>query len=170
MRSPGWILLLYIVCFVPVARAETLQVVKDTEAAKFVGKNVEVRGQVASIYIAKHGDAYLFFGAAYPNQTFTGYIPAGWTFSGGPWMQKLQGQIIGVTGTVEIYRGKPEIKILSMDQIKQTDTRPNPQKSREAGLRLPACLQSLESTVAPGRVCLAFRRELVRHLPGSCMK
>jgi hypothetical protein len=123
MRSLGWILIVYIVCFVPVARAETLQLVKDTEAAKFVGKNVEVRGQVVSIYIAKHGDAYMFFGAAYPKQTFTGYIPAGWTFSGGPWMQKLQGQIIGGTGTVEIYRGKPEIKILSMDQIKQTDTR-----------------------------------------------
>jgi DNA/RNA endonuclease YhcR with UshA esterase domain len=123
MRSPGWILVLYLLWFVLDARAESLQVVKDIEAAKFVSKTVEVRGKVASIYIAKHGDAYLFFGAAYPNQTFTGYIPAGWTFSGGPWMQKLQGQIIGVTGAVEMYRGKSEIKILSMDQIKQTDSR-----------------------------------------------
>jgi hypothetical protein len=123
MRSAASILTLFLVCLAPVARAENFQVVKDTDAARFVGKNVEVRGQVVSAYIAKHGDGYLFFGAGYPNQTFTGYIPAGWTFSAGPWTPKLQGQIVSISGMVEMYKGKPEIKILSMDQIKQTDLR-----------------------------------------------
>jgi hypothetical protein len=118
-----WTLAIALACLASVLRAENVQVVKDADAVKFVGKNVEVRGQVASVYIAKHGDAYVFFGASYPKQTFTGYIPAGWTFSGGPWTLKLQGQIISITGTVEMYKGKPEIKILSMDQIKQTDSR-----------------------------------------------
>jgi hypothetical protein len=121
MRSPAWILALILVWLASFTRAEDPQVVKDTEAAKFVGKSVEVRGRVASVYLARRGDGYLFFGAGYPNQTFTGYIPAGWTFSAGPWTLGLQGKIIGVSGTVEIYKGKPEIKILSMDQIKLTD-------------------------------------------------
>jgi hypothetical protein len=124
MYSRIWILAAVLACLVSVLDAESVQVVKDEDAAKFVGKNVEVCGQVVSVYIGKRGDAYVFFGAGYPKQTFTGYIPAGWTFSGGPWTLKLQGQFISITGTVGIYQGKPEIKILSMDQIKQIDSRP----------------------------------------------
>jgi hypothetical protein len=123
MYNRIWILAAALFCLASVLQAESVPVVKDADAAKFVGKNVEVRGQVVSVYIGKHGDAYVFFGARYPKQTFTGYIPAGWTFSGGPWTLKLQGEIIGVTGTVEMYEGKPEIKILSQNQIKQTDSR-----------------------------------------------
>jgi predicted dehydrogenase len=123
MYNRIWILAAALFCLASVLQAESVPVVKDADAAKFVGKNVEVRGQVVSVYIGKHGDAYVFFGARYPKQTFTGYIPAGWTFSGGPRTLKLQGEIIGVTGTVEMYEGKPEIKILSQDQIKQTDSR-----------------------------------------------
>jgi hypothetical protein len=123
MYNRIWILAAALFCLASVLQAESVPVVKDADAAKFVGKNVEVRGQVVSVYIGKHGDAYVFFGARYPKQTFTGYRPAGWTFSGGPWTLKLQGEIIGVTGTVEMYEGKPEIKILSQDQIKQTDSR-----------------------------------------------
>ena len=124
MRSRVWIVAVVLISLASVLRSEDVQVVKDSDAGKFVGKKVEVRGRVVSAYIGKHGDAYIFFGAVYPNQTFTGYIPAGWTFSGGAWTLKLQGQMISVLGTVEMYRGKPEIKILSMDQIKQSDTRP----------------------------------------------
>src|SRR5215471_13926256 len=124
MRALLSILAVVLSCLEPVFGAETLPVIKDTDALKYVGKNVEVRGRVVSAYIGKHGDAYIFFGAVYPNQTFTGYIPAGWTFSGGAWTLKLQGQTISVIGTVEMYKGKPEIKILSMEQIKQSEPRP----------------------------------------------
>ena len=30
----------------------------------------------------------------------------------------LQGKIIGISGTIELYQGKPEIKVTSTDQIK----------------------------------------------------
>jgi len=33
----------------------------------------------------------------------------------------LQGKTIGITGTIELHRGKPEIKVLSMNQIKGPD-------------------------------------------------
>jgi DNA/RNA endonuclease YhcR with UshA esterase domain len=32
----------------------------------------------------------------------------------------LPGKIIGVSGTIELYEGKPEIKITSIDQIKRS--------------------------------------------------
>ena len=34
----------------------------------------------------------------------------------------LQGKIIGITGTIELYQGKPEIKVTSMVQIKGADS------------------------------------------------
>ena len=122
---PRWvaILIVSLLCLNSAPGVENAPLINDADAAKYLGKSVEVRGQVASAYLGKRGDAYLFFGAPYPNQTFTAYIPAGWTFSGGPWTLKLQGQIVGITGLVELYKGKPEIKILSMDQIKQIDSR-----------------------------------------------
>jgi DNA/RNA endonuclease YhcR with UshA esterase domain len=33
----------------------------------------------------------------------------------------LQGKIIGITGTIEIHQGKPEIKVMSPDQIEGLD-------------------------------------------------
>jgi hypothetical protein len=65
----------------------------------------------------KKGNTFLNFRAKYPNQTFTGYIPAGSELSGDRWTITLQGKVIGLTGTVELYQGKPEIKVLSRSQI-----------------------------------------------------
>jgi DNA/RNA endonuclease YhcR with UshA esterase domain len=35
----------------------------------------------------------------------------------------LQGKIIGISGTIELYQGKPEIEVMSIDQIKGLDSR-----------------------------------------------
>ena len=35
-----------------------------------------------------------------------------------PHIATLQGKIIGITGTIELHQGKPEIKVMSTDQIK----------------------------------------------------
>ena len=75
-------------------------------------------------YTSKNGNTFLNFGAKYPNQTFTGYIPAGSELAGDRWTVTLQGKVIGITGTVELYKGKPEIKVLSMSQIKGADSQP----------------------------------------------
>jgi DNA/RNA endonuclease YhcR with UshA esterase domain len=32
--------------------------------------------------------------------------------------------VIGITGTVELYQGKPEIKVMSRSQIKGEDSQP----------------------------------------------
>ena len=98
--------------------ADELPVIKDTEAAQYVGKKVEVRGFVASVITSPFGTTFINFGREYPNQTFAGFIPAGAKRGIVRWASTLQGKIIGITGTIELYQGKPEIKITSADQIK----------------------------------------------------
>jgi hypothetical protein len=41
-----------------------------------------------------------------------------------PGDKSLQGKIIGITGTIELYQGKPEIGVMSADQIKGSDSQP----------------------------------------------
>jgi DNA/RNA endonuclease YhcR with UshA esterase domain len=124
MRTVVSLTAFLLICLAARLNAQDLQVIKDSEAAQYVGKNVEVRGIVVAVYTSKKGNTFLNFGAKYPNQTFTGYIPAGSELSGGRWTITLQGKVIGITGIVEMYQGKPEIKVLSMSQIKGADSQP----------------------------------------------
>src|SRR5271166_3122181 len=104
-------------------RADELPVIKDSEAVQHVGKNVEVRGFVVSVTISPLGSAFINFGREYPNQTFTGFIAAGSKMATDELMTMLQGKIIGIAGTIVLYQGKPEIEVMSIDQIKGLDSR-----------------------------------------------
>jgi DNA/RNA endonuclease YhcR with UshA esterase domain len=106
-----------LLCLTPL-RAEEPPVIKDSEAVEYVGKNVEVRGLVVSVTTSPLGTAFINFGREYPNQTFAGFIAAGSKMATDQLIAMLQGKIIGITGTIELYEGKPEIKVMSMDQIK----------------------------------------------------
>jgi DNA/RNA endonuclease YhcR with UshA esterase domain len=99
-------------------RADELPVIKDTEALQYVGKNVEVRGFVVSVTTSPLGTAFISFGREYPNQTFAGFIAAGSKMTSDQRIDTLQGKIIGITGKIELYQGKPEIEVTSADQIK----------------------------------------------------
>jgi DNA/RNA endonuclease YhcR with UshA esterase domain len=101
-----------------VTRADELPVIKDSDAVYYVGKNVEVRGLVVSVTTSPLGTAFINFGREYPNQTFAGYIAAGSKLADNQRIATLQGKIIGITGTIELYLGKPEIKVTSADQVK----------------------------------------------------
>src|SRR5271166_295872 len=104
----------WVLAFLPAAlQAQDVPIIKDSEAAQYIGKNVEVRGLVVAVYTSKKGNMFLNFGEKYPNQTFTGYLPAGSELAGDRWTVTLQGNVIGITGTVELYQGKPEIKVMS---------------------------------------------------------
>ena len=52
-------------------------VIKDSDAIKYVGKQVEVGGRVVSVITSPLGTAFINFGGEYPNQTFAGFIAAG---------------------------------------------------------------------------------------------
>jgi len=73
---PLFAVLALLLCAV-VARADKPIVIKDSEAIKYVGKEVEVRGRVVSVTTSPLGTAFINFGGEYPNQTFAGFIAAG---------------------------------------------------------------------------------------------
>jgi DNA/RNA endonuclease YhcR with UshA esterase domain len=111
-----------LLCFIPVQAGDP-PVIKDSEAVRYVGKNVEVRGLVVSVTTSPLGTTFINFGREYPNQTFAGFIEAGSKIATDQWIAGLQGKIIGITGIIELHKGKPEIKITSRDQIKGLDSR-----------------------------------------------
>jgi hypothetical protein len=99
------------------ARAQTLLVVSDAQAAEHIGQDVTVEGVVSAVSTSRKGNAFINFGGVYPNQTFTGWIPAGTPLATDGSISTLQGKKIKITGRIELYRGKPEIRVLSKSQI-----------------------------------------------------
>jgi DNA/RNA endonuclease YhcR with UshA esterase domain len=97
--------------------AQTSTVIPDTEAEKHIGQDVTVEGIVTAVTTSRKGNTFINFGGVYPNQTFTGWIPAGTPLATDSSIPTLQGKNIKITGRIELYRGKPEIRVLSKSQI-----------------------------------------------------
>ena len=121
IRSPFFTLLLAS-WFSTSLQGQTTNVVRDTEAVEHPGQYVTVEGTVFAVFTSTNGNTFLSFGAAYPNQTFGGWIvrdselarvstPAG--------LAGLTGKKLRVTGTIEFYKGKPAIRISSTKQIQE---------------------------------------------------
>ena len=91
--------------------------IKDSEPIKYVGKEVEVRGWVVSVTTSPLGTTFINL----PNQTFAGFIAAGSPIASDQRLTRIQGKAISITGTIELYKGKPEITVVSADQIKGLD-------------------------------------------------
>jgi DNA/RNA endonuclease YhcR with UshA esterase domain len=91
-------------------------VIRDSEAASYIGKTVTVAGMVASVHVARSGITFLNFSEAYPNQTFTAVIFQA-ASSRFPNAQQWEGQRVHVTGKVQLYRGKPEIVLSESSQL-----------------------------------------------------
>jgi len=87
------------------------------EAAKHVGENATVTDRVDGIHQSGKGNIFLNMGGKYPNQAFTAFIPAkgAGQFSD---YQKYDGQSVAVSGKITLYRGKPEIVVMSPSQIR----------------------------------------------------
>jgi hypothetical protein len=81
-------------------------------------------GLVVSIATSPFGTAFINFGRDYPNQTFAGFISAESTLANDRRLTMLQGKIIDIIGTIVLYEGKPEIKVVSADQIRILAPRP----------------------------------------------
>jgi hypothetical protein len=99
--------------------AQTGTVISDTEAAQHVGQEATVEGTVAKVFTSKNGNTFLNFGAAYPNQTFTGWVPKDSPLASDPSLSALEGRKVRISGTISLYKGKPEIKIMSKSQIEE---------------------------------------------------
>ena len=107
---------------VTVARADEQTPIKDSEAIRYVGQEVEIRGRVVSVTTSPLGTAFINFGGEYPNQKFAGFIAAGSRIATDQRLTMIQGKIISITGTIELHQGKAEINIVSADQIKVLDS------------------------------------------------
>jgi RecJ-like exonuclease len=105
-----------------VAYADRPIVIQESEAIQYVGKEVEVRGKVVSVTTSPLGTAFINFGREYPNQRFAGFIAAGSPIATDPRLTMIQGKIIGIRGTIQLRDGKPEIEIVSADQISGLDS------------------------------------------------
>jgi hypothetical protein len=110
-----FVLLALLLCLVPI-QADDQRVIKDSEAIRYVGRYVEVYGLVVSVTASPFGTTFINFGREYPNQTFGGFIPADSGITADQ-ITKLEGKIIGIVGTIELHKGKPEIKTMSLYQI-----------------------------------------------------
>lgn len=98
-------------------KAQTATVIPDTEAAQHVGQQATVEGTVVKVFTSKNGNTFLNFGAAFPNQTFTGWIPKDSPLAADESVSGLEGKKMRITGTIDLYKGKAEIKIMSKDQL-----------------------------------------------------
>ena len=105
-----------------VARADKPIVIKDSEAMEYVGKEVEMRGRVVSVTTSPLGTAFINFGGEYPNQSFAGFIAAGSPMAADQRLTMIQGKTISIRGTIRLRDGKPEIEIVSADQITGLDS------------------------------------------------
>ena len=112
---PFFVFLGLLLCLIPIQAGEQM-VIKDSEAIQNVGRYVEVCGLVVSVTSSPLGTTFINFGREYPNQTFAGFIPADSGITADQ-VTKLQGKNICIVGTIELHKGKPEIKIMSMYQI-----------------------------------------------------
>ena len=87
------------------------------DAGSYVGQNVTVEGVVSGVYTARSGVTFIDMGGSYPNNQFAGVIFADDANKVGD-VSGLTGKTVDLTGTVQMYRGKPEIILKSADQIK----------------------------------------------------
>ena len=92
-------------------------VISDREVMKHVGERATVEGTVTGTHVSAKGTAFLNFGDRYPDQDFTVVIFARSAGVVGD-VTKYYGRRIDVAGTIELYRGRPEIVVNTPAQIR----------------------------------------------------
>jgi DNA/RNA endonuclease YhcR with UshA esterase domain len=107
---------LFAAAIAALAVAQTGPTYTPEEAAKHVGETATVTGKVDGFHQSGKGNIFLNMGGAYPNQTFTAFIPSGSAaqFTNA---QQYDGKTVSVSGKIQLYKGKPEIIVNSPSQI-----------------------------------------------------
>lgn len=90
---------------------------QPTKRPAHVNEYETVEGVVARVFASKSGNTFLNIGATYPNQTFTGWIPPASPVSKSPMLSDIEGKKVKITGRIEMYKGKPEIRINAASQF-----------------------------------------------------
>jgi|ERR1051326_2488576 DNA/RNA endonuclease YhcR with UshA esterase domain len=86
------------------------------QAASHIGETATVEGLATEVKVSRGGTTFVDIDGTYPSQTFTAVVFASDTAAVGD-LSSLQGKTVDVTGTIRLYRGKPEIIVKSRSQI-----------------------------------------------------
>jgi DNA/RNA endonuclease YhcR with UshA esterase domain len=103
--------------FLSTAIAQTTTVIPANEAAAHISEWATVEGVVAKVFTSKSGNTFVNIGVTYPNQTFTGWIPPASQVNKSPMLSGIEGKHVKITGRIEMYKGKPEIRINAASQL-----------------------------------------------------
>src|SRR6267378_8341182 len=101
--------------------AQETKIYSAGEAAKHVGETATVTDKVANVFESKVGNIFLNFGARYPNQIFTAFIPKD-SADQFPNAKELDGRTVSITGKIVLYKGKPEIVLDHPSMLKTSVT------------------------------------------------
>jgi len=104
-----------------VASAQTTTVIPANEAAAHIGQYATVEGVVAKVFTSKSGNTFLNIGHTYPNQVFTGWIQTASPVNKSPMLSGIEGKHVKITGRIEMYKGKPEIRINAASQVEMSE-------------------------------------------------
>jgi hypothetical protein len=103
--------------FLSGAHAQSTSVIPANLAASHIGEYATVEGVVAKVFTSKNGNTFLNIGAAYPNQTFTGWIPNSSPVKDSAVLDGIEGKHIKITGQIGMHKDKPEIRINAASQL-----------------------------------------------------
>jgi hypothetical protein len=103
-------------------RADDLPVIKDSEAAQYIGKKRRSSRFGRLRHDQPTRDRIYQFRTRISQTDVRWVHCAGSNMATDQQIATLQGKIIGITGTVELHEGKPEIKVTSASQIKGADS------------------------------------------------
>lgn len=104
-------------CLFLVATPTFAAPIAAVDAASHVGQSVTVESIVTEVHSARSGKAtFIDMGGSYPNNAFTAVVFARNIGVVGD-VSGLAGKTVDVTGTIQMYEGRPEIVVSSRDQI-----------------------------------------------------
>ncbi len=93
------------------------QTIVPAEAKAHVGQPVTIEAAISEVHTSRSGATFLDIGGPFPDNDFVAVI-----FSDDaakfPKAETLEGKTVTITGTVQLYDGKPEIILKSANQLR----------------------------------------------------
>ena len=102
-----------VLCALP-AQAQTIGL---AELKTHVGQPVTVEAAISDVHVARSGVTFIDMGGHFPDNDFVAVIFAD-DAAKFPNASALEGKTVAISGTVELYQGKPEIVLKSASQLK----------------------------------------------------
>jgi DNA/RNA endonuclease YhcR with UshA esterase domain len=100
-----------------VALPAQAQTIGPSDTKAYVGKPVTVQAAISDVHTARSGATFIDMGGEFPDNEFVAVIFAD-DAAKFPNASSLEGKTVTITGTVQMYQGKPEIVLKSASQLK----------------------------------------------------